>query len=303
MRHLTAVRLIALLLLVPCAGMAQAFLPGKSQGTASINFTTIHAAGHFLDDGSRLPGYASRANSLTFGLDYGLTDNIAVGVSIPYIRAKYLGPEEPLNLPRNVLDDGVYHGTMQDFRFEARFNAPLRLPLVTTPFVALSVPSHGYDTIAESAAGANVKQLTAGLYAGRLLNPVLPRTFVHGAYSYTAAEKILDVSINRSNIDFSVGQFITPALSVGFLWRAQWLHGGLTYAEIYDPTAAPDVFIQQDRLSRQNFHHVGFGVGYSLNDSFSLDFSFVKFVSGRAAHFGEGISAGLSWNFSTEKSQ
>jgi len=73
MRSLTILRLLALVLLLPCAGMAQAFLPGKSEGSASINFTTIHAAGHFLDDGSRLPGYASRANSLTFGLDYGLT--------------------------------------------------------------------------------------------------------------------------------------------------------------------------------------------------------------------------------------
>ena len=302
MRSLTILRLLALVLLLPCAGMAQAFLPGKSEGSASINFTTIHAAGHFLDDGSRLPGYASRANSLTFGLDYGLTERLAVGVSIPYIRAKYLGPEEPLNLPRNVLDDGVYHGTMQDFRVEARFNA-LRLPIVTTPFVALSVPSHGYDTIAESAVGANVKQLTTGVYAGRLLNPLLPRTFVHGSYSYTAVEKILGVSLNRSNIDFSVGQFITPSLSASFLWRRQWVHGGLTYEQIYDPTANPDVFIQQDRLSRQDFQHVGFGVGYSLNESFSLDFSFVKFVSGRAAHFGEGISTGINWSFSTEKSQ
>jgi hypothetical protein len=302
MRSLTTLRLLALVLLLPCAGMAQAFLPGKSEGSVSLNFTTIHAAGHFLDDGSRLPGYASRANSLTFGLDYGLTEKLAVGVSIPYIRAKYLGPEEPLNLPRNVLDDGVYHGTMQDFRVEARYNA-LRLPIVTTPYVALSVPSHGYDTIAESAAGPNVKQLTTGVYAGRLLNPVLPRTFVHGSYSYTAVEKILGVSLNRSNIDFSVGQFITPAFSASFLWRRQWVHGGLTYEQIYDPTASPDVFIQQDRLSRQNFQHVGFGVGYSLNEVVSLDFSFVKFVSGRAAHFGEGVSTGISWSFSTEKSQ
>lgn len=302
MRSLLIVRLLALLLLLPCTGMAQAFLPGKSQGSVSLNFTTIHAAGHFLDDGTRLPGYASRANSLTVGVDYGLTEKLAVGVSVPYIRAKYLGPEEPLNLPRNVLDDGVYHGTMQDLRFEARFNT-LRLPVVMTPFVAVSIPTHSYDTIAESAVGADVKQWTTGVYVGRLLNPVLPRTFVHGSYSYSGVEKILGVSLNRSNTDFSVGQFITPALSASFLWRRQWLHGGLTYAEIYDPTATPDFFVQQDRLARQDFQHVGFGVGYSLNESLSVDFSFVKFVSGRAAHFGEGISTGLSWSFSTERVQ
>jgi hypothetical protein len=277
--------------------MAQAFLPGKGEGAVSINFASVHAAGHFMDDGSRLPGYASRANSLTFGVEYGLTDKLALGLSLPYIRAKYLGPEEPLNLPRNVLDDGAYHGTMQDLRFEARFNA-LRLPVVLTPFAAVTLPTHSYDTIAESSVGPDVRQLTVGTYAGRLLNPVLPRTFVHGSYSYSLAEKVLGISLNRSNTDLSVGHFITPVLSASFLWRRQWTHGGLGYAEIYDPAVSPDIYLQQDRLAGQDYQHVGVGAGLSVTETLSVDFSFVKFVSGKDAHFGEGISGGLSWSFS-----
>ena len=299
MRSISGACLIAFTLFLPCAGMAQAFLPGEGHGSVSLNFATVHAAGHFLDDGSRLPGFASRANSLSLGIEYGVTDKLALGFSVPYIRAKYLGPEEPLNLPTNVLDDGIYHGTMQDLRFEGRYNVLAR-PFVATPFVALTIPSHGYDTIAESAVGPNVRQWTTGLYAGRLLNPVLPRTFVHGSYSYTIAEKVLGVSLNRSNTDLSVGHFITPTLSASFLWRRQWLHGGLTYAQIYDPSASPDVFVQQDRLARQDFQHVGVGAGYSFTESLSVDFSFLKFVSGRAAHFGEGFTAGLSWSFARQ---
>ena len=41
------------------------------------------------------------------------------------------------------------------------------------------------------------------------------------------------------------------------------------------------------------------GVGLNLTDSISANFTFLKFVSGRNAHFGEGFSGGLSWSFST----
>jgi hypothetical protein len=286
------------LFLLPSLGLAQAFLPGKGNGSVSVDIGTTHAAGHFLDDGSRLPGYSSRANHVTLSVEYGVTNRLAVGVDIPYVSSKYTGKEEPLNLPANVIDDGVYHGTLQDFRIEGRFNAFER-PLVVTPFFAFSVPSHSYQTIGESAVGPNLKQYSTGVYVGRLLNPFLSQAFVHGSYSYTAVEKVLGLSLNRSNTDVAFGYFFTPRLSTTFLWRNQWTYGGLGFADLYDPSTSSEVFLQSDRLTKQDFQHIGVATGLNLTESMSANFSFIKFVSGHNAHFGEAFSGGLSWSFST----
>jgi hypothetical protein len=278
--------------------MGQAFLPGKGSGTVSFDFGTTHSAGHFLDDGSKLPGYGTRAYNLSFNVEYGVTSRLALSLGIPWVTSKYTGTEEPLNLPLNVLDDGVFHGTMQDFRMEARYNV-LDRPVVLTPFFAFSVPSHGYQTIGEAAVGPKLKQYSTGVYAGRLLNPFLSQAFVHGSYSYTAVEKVLGVSLNRSNTDLAVGYFWTPRLSTSLLWRKQWSHGGLGFDVFFDPNTSAEIFLQQDRITKQEFQHLGAGVGFNMTESLSANFSFLKFVSGRDAHFGEGFSAGLSWSFST----
>jgi hypothetical protein len=288
---------VAAWLLVSAPLFGQAFLPGKGSGTVSVDFGTTHSAGHFMDDGSKLPGYGTRAYSLSFSVDYGLTDRLALGFSIPYVNSKYTGKEEPLNLPNNVVDDGVYHGTMQDIRLEARYNI-LERPFVATPFFAFSVPSHSYPTIGEAAVGPNLKQYSTGIYVGRLLNPFLSRAFVHGAYTFTAVEKVLDLSLNRSNTDVSFGYFLTPRVSTTFLWTGQWSHGGLGFSDIYNTTSS-EIFLQQDRLTKQSYQHIGVGVGLNLTESLSASFSFRKFVSGVNAHYGEGISGGLSWSFST----
>ena len=287
-------------LLSPVLAMGQAFVPSKGNGSVSVDVGTIRAAGHFLDDGSKLPGYGSRANHVTFSLDYGLTDRLALGFSLPYIKAKYTGKEEPLNLPDNTIDDGLYHGSIQDIHLEARYNIFDR-PFVATPFVAFSTPIHDYPTIGEAAIGPQLNQFTAGVYVGRLLNPFLSRAFVQGGYAYTAVEEILDVPLNRSNADISFGYFLTTRLSTSVLWRRQWTHGGLGYADIYSTTSS-DVFLQQDRLTNQDFQHIGIGVGMELKESWSAHFSFLKMVSGRGAHYGEGFSGGISWSFSTSPS-
>ena len=296
--NIFAVILVALVFLMPSSGSAQAFLPSKGEGTVSITYQNVHVAGHFLEDGSRFPAYQSRANNLLFGLEYGLTDRLTADIGLPYMLIKYTGKEVPLNLPANVLDDGSYHGTAQDFQVGLRYNIQRRR-LAVTPFFTVILPSHSYKTVGESAAGANLRQLVSGVYTGRLLNPILPRAYIEGMYSYGVVQKVVDIPLNHSNTELSGGYFITPSLSVDVVWRGQWTHGGLNFSEIFQGSSS-EVVRQQDRVTRQNFHHVGAGTAFSITDSVSTHFTFVKFVSGQNAHYGEGIFGGVSWRFTAK---
>lgn len=300
MRLVPGVALLGFHILNGCHGSAQAWLPAKGEGSASTTFQHVYAAGHFLEDGSRLPGYETRASNLLLDVAYGVTDRLAVSVALPYMNVKYAGKEEPFNLPENKLDDGNYHGAFQDFGFELRYNAFQR-PFMATPFVAAGVPSHAYETIGEAAVGRDLRELRIGTYAGRLLEPVLPRTYVHGMYSYAFVERDQNIPLDRSNLNVDVGYFVTPAVSLSFLWRRQWTHGGLDFAELF--AASPEIFRNFDRLVRQDYQHVGVGAGFPLTRTLSGHLNFIKFVSGKNAHYGSGIAGGVNWSFQTPRGQ
>jgi hypothetical protein len=294
--HRTAQGVLALatLLVVPTAGYAQAWLPPKGEGTLAVAFQRVNANGHFLEDGSELPGYATRASNGVFVLSYGITDRLAATLTAPFVNVRYLGPDEPLNLPDNVLDDGGYHGALTDLRLELRYGL-LQRSLAVAPFVAAVVPSHDYDTLGEAAAGRGFQELHLGAQAGRLLDPVLPRGFLHASYAYAFVRQDLDIPLNYSTLNAEAGYFVTPSLPVSFMWRRLWNHGGLSFNELF--VAPPEVFVNLDRVVRASHEHVGIAVSIPLGESVSIHGDYLWFVSGKDAHYGSGFSFGVSWRF------
>ena len=272
--------------------LAQAWLPPAGELTFATSFQRVEGKGHFLDDGSRLPGYRTRASNMQFELSYGISDRLAVDLSLPYVKVKYLGPEEPLNLPTNKLDDGANHGAFADVTAQVRIRA-IDGPVTLTPFFAASVPSHDYPTIGEASAGAGFPVLQVGLSGGRLFDVVLP-CFVQGTYSYAFVRQDVGVPLDHSNVELSAGVVVAEGLQVSLLWRKQWAHGGMTFDELY--AAPPGIFLNMDRLTRQSFQHVGVAAGYQLTESMSVHANYVSFNSGVDAHFGHSFSAGLSWS-------
>ena len=277
---------------------AQAWGPAKGEGSVSGTFQRVNADGHYLEDHSKLPGYRTRASNAVIYASYGISDRLALGLSVPYVSVKYLGPDEPLNLPDNVLDDGTYHGTLQDLRFEARYNLLLR-PIALTPMVAAVIPSHSYDTLGESAAGRDFQEYHVGLFAGRFLDPVLPRAYLQAGYSYAYVRQDLDIPLNYSSFGLEAGFFVTDGVQVSFLWNKLTSHGGLTFTELFE--APPEVFVNLDRVVKASYDHVGAAVTVRLGGSLSAYANYLWFVKGKDAHYGSGFSLGLGWSFRTSR--
>jgi hypothetical protein len=277
---------------------AQAWGPARGEGSVSATFQRVNADGHYLEDHSKLPGYRTRASNAVLYASYGISDKLAVGLGVPYVSVKYLGPDEPLNLPDNVLDDGTYHGTLQDLRFEVRYNLLLR-PLALTPMVAAVIPSHSYDTLGESAAGRDFQEYHAGLFAGRFLDPVLPRAYLQAGYTFAYVRQDLDIPLNYSSFGLEAGFFVTDGVQVSFLWNKLWSHGGLTFTELFE--APPEVFVNLDRVVKSSYDHVGAAVTVRLGGSLSAYANYLWFVRGKDAHYGSGFSVGLGWSFRTPR--
>ena len=103
---------------------AQAYLPAQGEGTVSVLFSDMFGKYHYLPTKTYDLGHI-RTETLLLDVTYGLTDKVAITVGIPWVASRYTGafPHPLANLTGvQPLDDGTYHQTFQDLRFDVRYN-------------------------------------------------------------------------------------------------------------------------------------------------------------------------------------
>lgn len=288
-----------------------AWTPVRGEAALSVAFQQISFNGHFWGDGSKhegdLPSSALVAN---VQFEYGFTDKLAFTARLPYIASKFHPTGDPAeveflqfvaDVQRSTpgaeafrsLDTGAYYATFQDFGLTLRYNA-LSKGLVVTPAIGVTIPSHNYRTVGEAAPGQNRLALHPGVNVGRLLDPFLPQAYIHARYTYSFVQRLLDVSLNRSNAEFEGGYAVTPLVGVRALAAWGHSHGGLQYEETL---ADPFLFLDHDRLLGSKYWHVGAGTTVALTDSIDLDVAVLRFLSGADTHYGWGVTVGTAWRF------
>jgi hypothetical protein len=297
------------------AVLAQAWLPPKGEGSIELSVQTNFFDGHYDDSGNKARGCPtcsvgvgqSRASSLILGVNYSFTDRFNVEISLPYVFTRYTGNPADLTFGNPAfhlapLDDGATHSTFQDFRLDLRYNVLSHShrsglqDLAITPFVSLTQPSHSYDYHGESAFGRDLREGAFGITAGRLLTPLLPRTFAQAQYSYALVEKASGFGLNHSNVDLELGYFLPHDASV-FAF-GNWLHtyGGVTLNEVL---STPALFPVHDRILRATYWHLGGGASYPLTRTIDINFSYVSYLAGESTHYGKSFTIGTAWNFTT----
>jgi len=300
-----AVLVAAAIALAPAPANGQAWLPATGQGAVTVLFQDMAVRQHLFSDGQAVEAGHIDSYNLMLDLTYGVTDRLAVGISLPYVSARYKGT---FGHPGSVLDDGYFHGTWQDFRLSARWGLVAGGTAVT-PFAELLVPSHEYDYYGHAAPGRKLTELQLGVNVGHVLTRVVPGTFVQARYSYGFAEQSLGVYHDRSNLDAEIGYFINPRLRVFGLTATQYTHGGvpLTHQFPGDLCGVPNpvppavllscsTFMHHDQLARTNLIDLGVGSQVSLTQRLDVFGSIVRTVAGRNVHaVNHGISIGLSW--------
>lgn len=76
---------------------APAWLPRKGEGTYSIVYQNIYARDHIYSSGEKFEAGPIQSHGLAQDFEFGLTDRIAVNLSLPYVGSKYEGPYPHLN--------------------------------------------------------------------------------------------------------------------------------------------------------------------------------------------------------------
>ena len=119
---------------------AQAFVPAKGEGSVSFLYQDQFFRYHQFPTEPVDAGHIW-ARSTLYDITYGLTDKIAVSFGVPLVVTRYVGqlPHFLASDPTrsNPIDDGTWHATVQDFRFDVRYSVTRNLwntGIVLTPF-------------------------------------------------------------------------------------------------------------------------------------------------------------------------
>jgi len=308
---LTTVAVATIVAACASSAQAQAYLPPKGEGSVSVLFQDMAVTYHFLPTTQVDRGHI-RGETLLVDVTYGLTDRLAVSFGIPWVASKYTGAnphplvdssgEIPVLYGANPIDDGTYHGTFQDFRFDIRYNLLTKKGLALTPFVGSITPSHDYTYFAHASPGRHLNELQVGLSAAKLLDNFVPGLFVQGRYGYGFTQQVLDISHNRSVMDVEVGYFLTPRLRLMGLSTGQLTHGGVDLTLNSRVDLGPLLFSHHDQIDRLNFLNLGGGATYALTGKIDLFGSLIHTVAQRNGHALEyGATVGVTWGFSTRR--
>ena len=297
---------------------AQAFIPARGDGAISVSYQSIATRGQHGASGEwfsnapqipQLPGESTDTHAVIWYFEYGLTERIAVHASLPYMQVRYEGPiphTTGFNGQPSDLDDGTYHGTFQDFYFGTRFKAVESPRFALTPFVEVIIPSHDYESLAQSAVGRDLRALVVGAAVGGFADYLLPGLHFQTRVSYAFVQRAVDIRPNRTGIDSSVGYFVTPRLAIQFIQTFQLTHNGVDFVGL------PDVLVihdgrpwkaeydrNHDRLVRANSLNFGGGVSFQLTERVGVFATYGKLAWGQNLPAPRSVTVGMNWGFHT----
>jgi len=293
------VAILSLILGTPVLVCGQAWLPARGEGSVSLSYLGMGTSDHLISSGAAFDRGPTRLNTVTAGVQYGITDRLAVSADVPYVASKFtLTPGLLPNAHDEVatIDDGRYRGTFQDFHAAVKYNA-VRGAIMFTPFFELTLPTHHYETFGHSAPGKYLREYRVGANVGRLLRPILPRGYFDLRYSYSFVQELAGLNLDRNNVDLEVGYFLKSSVAVRLIGAVQKTVGGV---ESLVPPDSP-FFPIHDRVERGHYSRIAGGVTFSLRKNVDLYLLLVSTLSGKNIQAFTAPGIGISWNFQTRK--
>lgn len=298
-RHLLGV-VLALVLLTPSLGFAQAWVPPKREGFLTLTVQSLDAGDHLfaspivggVDFGSKRVDLGRvEGQVLVLDGDFGITDKLAVNATLVHVTARYTegGRSHEGGLAHQDLpiDDGNWHSSLQDARVSLRY-MQAKGAWVFTPSAAIVVPLRNYVTLGHAAPGRGLNELQMGIDVGRILfKSRRPRAYFQGAYRYAFIEKVGDKRLERANLLLELGYLAHPRLTIrGFGdWRTSHHNIGTSG------------FHHHDQLSPSEWLRAGVGLSTPLGNGFDSFASVAQTLEGEDTMDATTISFGITWGF------
>jgi hypothetical protein len=283
-------------------------VPGRGNGSYGVSLQHITIDKRDLDIFTENFGEVT-LRSAFFEFDYGLTDRLAIDVTLPFKSNRYVGdqPHDPGLLLNDhgetLLDDGRYHSAWGDLGVNLRWQWKLE-PIAITPFVGFYVPSNDYPLFTETQAGTQQWRIDVGAnFAGRL-GPQRLNLYWQAGYAYSYMEKTspTDAPARRVNHSRASAEFmwratpvITPYLSLSHVEP----HNALEFPSDFTGIFVNDQWYYHDQLLPWGYTTWSLGVSYQASQRLTFSGSYGRTLNVGFGHlFEPAITINILRNFS-----
>lgn len=286
---------------------AQAWVNLPGHGSLTTSYTYFRGGDHLYSrniDGAYSRGYTAKGNrwflgrttthTATIRVDYGLVRRAGVSADLSHVTGLYEG-RAPINV---AIDDGDYHGSLQDARIQFRYLL-FSHPVVITPFIAYSIPTTEYPDHGHAALGLGFNEWQFGVFAGRSLAPFVSRSYVHLGVLQSMGEALNGHHLARTSIDtevgHSVGKSLTLRASASFLDSS----GGEDWLDPAGSIHDPGPYRLGTAFSDSRYLRFGLGTSMSSIGGIEISVDYVTTLSGQNIEDGDFLTLTTSWAFST----
>jgi hypothetical protein len=249
-----------------------------------------------------------------FELDYGLTDRLALELTLPYKSNRYVGnqPHDPRLLlddhGEQFLDDGKYRGNWGDFGVNLRWLWRTD-PIAVTPFIGYYRPASNYPLFTETQAGTGQWRVDAGVNVGGRLGAPTRNLFWQAGFAYSYMEKTRpsDAPARRANhslLNVELDWMATPRLTTYLALTRLTPHNALEFVDFLPGIPSSDLFYWHDRLLPWEHTTWALGMSYEVSEPLALSVSYGGTQSISFGHlFEPALTFGISRSFSTKRAR
>ncbi len=247
-------------------------------GYASVSYQYISVDGFEASTGTSPIGKVE-TQTVSFDIDYHLTERWTVSAGVPFVRKRYLGPfpHDPMTLdpPRpwvENVDQGDWNSDFQDFHLGLKYLAKDG-PLAIEPFVYYGLPTSEYPFFGHAAVGQQLWKLDVGTSFSYF--PGLSNAYYRADIAYVFVEETLGTSIDHWKIFGEAGYQFNQHWT-GRLFFLLKDGKGLDFPEDFPPPRTTEMWYQHDRQVRHNFLNVGIGLDWNLESGYQISANFMK---------------------------
>lgn len=288
----------------PAVAAAQ-WVPKAGDGSISIGYQYTRVESHLFS--VDLTGYVDPASGYIGGpgkraylgdvfgqtvnvsTDYGIWRGLALSVGAAYEGAKYTGRS-----PESTEDDGQFHGSLQDGTVGLQYMATWQ-GIVVTPSIGMRFPLANYETLGHVAVGSHLREYPIGIAVGRALDPILPRAYIGGSFTYAFVQNLHDFSLDQHRYELDAGYILNDKVSFGGSLSYASTVDGLDWAK--DDLSVAEMFSEHDAAAKAKYLRAGAHITYSMAGAFSLSALYVGTLSGQNTHDAQSITFSPSWSF------
>ena len=248
-------------------------------GEFSLTYQHGHYNGAKASFGVVSPVGEVDAHALYPQIDFSVTDRLSLQAGVPIFVVRYQGDRPHRHPGDEHIDNGSYHGAVQDILLGARYlvrDQAFRIE----PFVLMTIPSHDYPVSAHSSIGLGLLKGEVGSTFS--YKPPFDDWYVSASGSHVFSEHPLGINIDHWKAEFEAGYFLAPNFAVRALLLAKQ-GKGLSRPRDFIPFD-PELEEHHDQLLKNNYVNAGVGFDWFLDGGRRVSGTAIRMIQSEDTH-------------------